>query len=215
MFVNPLKSRLYDLWKDIVSRYSSDQELTDNEWDNVITRYSETHRHYHNLHHISYMTDLAMRFKAKFESFDTLIMSIIYHDIIYDVHRNDNEEASALFADERLDNLGFPDSFREKCTRMILATKAHASEEDNDTKYLLDLDLAILGEDWERFRGYEASIRKEYGHLSDAAFNQARKSILENFLDRPRIYQTDFFFRTRETQARANIMRSLKSTEIF
>jgi predicted metal-dependent HD superfamily phosphohydrolase len=92
-------------------------------------------------------------------------------------------------------------------------TRHVVSPASNDGRYVVDIDLSILGEAAERFDAYERAIRLEYAHVPDDAFRPGRATILRQFLDRPRIYGTDFFRDRYEATARANLARSLAALE--
>ena len=59
----------------------------------------------------------------------------------------------------------------ERIYRWILATAHHGTqpdlnhEDDQDLKWVLDIDLGILSADAERFQEYERQIRMEYRHV--------------------------------------------------
>ena len=59
---------------------------------NVMYCYDEPHRYYHNMDHI-----IGMLKMAKSEEYldDELFLAIVFHDIVYDSRRNDNEERSS------------------------------------------------------------------------------------------------------------------------
>jgi predicted metal-dependent HD superfamily phosphohydrolase len=64
-----------------------------------------------------------------------------------------------------------------------MATQHHViHEDDNDAKLLLDIDLAILGQDSARFNEYEQQIKQEYAWVADEAFKQGRGQVLTSFL---------------------------------
>ena len=87
---------------------------------------------------------------------------------------------------------------------MIRATTA-------DAKLLVDVDLSILGAPPARFDEYEWQVREEYSWMPDWMFRHKRREILEAFLARPRVFNTEHFFTSYEVQARANLERSIKS----
>ena len=90
----------------------------------------------------------------------------------------------------------------------ILATKHTIPPEDPDARYVVDVDLSILGAPPEEFDRYEAQIREEQWFMSDEEFRRHRAPILRAFLDRPRIFLTPEFAPF-EARARANLDRAL------
>ena len=69
---------------------------------------------------------------------------------------------------------------------------------------LVDIDLSILGADKVSFAEYECNIRKEYRWVEALHYRIERKKVLQNFLVQ-RIYQTDYFYKRKERQARKNL----------
>ena len=59
----------------------------------ILKNYDEQHRFYHNLYHLIDMLTNAK--KLGIELTDSLVLAIVFHDIIYDPKRKDNEERSA------------------------------------------------------------------------------------------------------------------------
>jgi len=92
-----------------------------------------------------------------------------------------------------------------------LATKHNKATNDSDTKYLIDIDLAILGSSSDRYDLYRTNIRKEYAWVKKSAYAMGRKNILENFLRKKRIYLTDYFYEKYEIAARSNITDEIRA----
>jgi predicted metal-dependent HD superfamily phosphohydrolase len=77
------------------------------------------------------------------------------------------------------------------------------------TDLLLDIDLAILGAPAPRFNEYEAQIRKEYGWVDEAAYQEGRGKVMAHFralaaAEPSPLYRTAAG-RTLLAQARANL----------
>jgi len=179
-------------------------------YQELVSLYSEPHRHYHNLHHIS--DCLAEFYPARGlarEPFG-VELAIWFHDAIYDTHTADNEERSAELAKKRLSEAGGDAQLCASVFALIMATKSHDPSLHPDAPLLVDLDLSILGKPGERFWEYETQIRKEYDWVPESVFNTKRANILERFLARSRIYSTKPFFDRYEKQARANIQASVQ-----
>ncbi|TGL98024.1 hypothetical protein EHQ76_13405 [Leptospira barantonii] len=195
---------------ETASRYSSDIDLIESLWKEIATRYGEPHRHYHNLSHLETLLSLILEIKIFATDWDCILFTMYYHDVVYDVTQNDNEEQSANLAEKRLREIGFPTTRIGLCKSQILATKGHSQSEDNDTNLFTDADLSILGQNWDNYSKYYKNIRTEYSIYSDADYSQGRKKVLHYFLDLERIYKTKFFFERFETSARENLTRELK-----
>jgi len=135
-------------------------------------------------------------------------LAIQFHDAVYDPRRGDNEEQSVAFMRSLLSDK-FPEDVLARVEGMILATKHHESP-DLETQLFLDLDMSILGRQWEAFSAYCDKIRAEYAFVSDADFEKGRRGFFQRTLARPNIFLTEVFRARFETQARSNISRYLE-----
>jgi predicted metal-dependent HD superfamily phosphohydrolase len=182
-------------------------------YHDLAQRLAEPHRAYHTMRHIRHCLDEMGRVRHLAAHPDAMEMALWYHDAIYDTHAADNEDQSAALAARILRAASVPETFVQKVVRLIMATKAHTVAEDLDTRLLVDIDLAILGQPAPIFDAYEQHIRQEYAWVPHAAFLEGRTRILHSFLHRATIYATDYFRQLYEAPARMNIARSLSLLE--
>ena len=200
---------LKQLFQKIVRYYDNDQTYADQQWAEIESAYSATDRYYHNLDHINYMMSKALEIQYLIQDWDAFVFSIYYHDIVYDTKRKDNEEKSAILGALAAVNTGLGKEASELVRRQIIATKKHEWSENADTNYLTDIDLLILGEDWETYQNYTVNIRKEYSRYLDFMYKMGRKKVLKHFLKMDRIYKTDYFYEKYEANARQNLRKEL------
>ncbi len=179
-------------------------------YQEVVSLYSQPHRHYHNIRHIAECL-------AEFDSTRCLArqplaveLAIWFHDVVYDTRAPDNEEKSAELAKQRIAASGGSADLCISVTALILATKTHDPGTHPDAPLLVDVDLSILGQTAGRFQEYEAQIRREYEWVPHATFAAKRAEILEHFLARERLYSTEHFFTTYEARARTNLLDSVQ-----
>lgn len=178
-------------------------------WREIVGGYTESGRHYHTLDHLANMFD---HFDAQLDAFqdpEAVSFAIFYHDIIYNPRRKDNEEQSARVASKKLAELGVAASRIERCHAHILATKAHQLHEDPDTNLLLDIDLGVLGANWDQYEVYARQVRKEYAIYPGFLYRKGRRKVLKYFLEKAQIYQTTAFQDSHEKVARENLAREL------
>ena len=168
-------------------------------------------RHYHTLAHLEACLrefdatrELAMR-PTEVE------LALWFHDAVYRSWRQDNEEQSARSAQNTL--RAAPLENVERIRQMILATAHRDSGFAGDTALVVDIDLAILGSDPETYVQFERAIRREYWWVPRARYVAGRGKLLAKFLERPAIYQHDYFYSRYEGQARANIVAALALLE--
>lgn len=180
-------------------------------WKEIEEAYTDSSRHYHNLEHVEYLLELADRFKTQINDFDTLLFSIFYHDLVYDAEKSDNETQSAEIAVKRLEDIDYDIEKIVKCDTLIMATKGHEEIEDKDGQFLLDFDLAILGDSQVRYEAYTKKVRDEYHMYPDFLYRMGRKRALKHFLKMDFIYQTPGIRNSLEKKARKNLERELRS----
>jgi predicted metal-dependent HD superfamily phosphohydrolase len=176
--------------------------------DELIRAYRQPHRHYHTLDHIAALLMLLESHADADIDRDALAAAILFHDVVYDPRRQDNEAASASLAARHLTSVGFPHGLVAKIVRCILATRHvqdAAAIDDADLALLLDLDLSILAAPRSAYRTYAFSVRREYAHVPDDLYRPGRRRVLEQFLGRACIYRTGRLRTLWEASARANL----------
>ena len=172
-----MKTMIKQEFLESVRKYTTDRNQQRTMWTEVEKNYSKSDRYYHNLVHLnSMLTELRMH-KDKFDSWDTIIFAITYHDLVYSSLRSDNEERSAEIASKRLSSISYPENLIAFCRQLILATKKHEPS-DQETNLFTDADLAILGSDPEAYQAYSKQIRREYSIYPDMVYNAGRKKVL-------------------------------------
>lgn len=202
---------LKTIWIELCKRYTNNESLIDELWNEIDSAYSNKKRKYHNLTHLQYMIEMILPLKNEIRNWDILLFSIFYHDIIYRATKSDNEIKSAQFAEKRLIKLGLEPPLIDLCKNQIIATKSHNSIGDPDTDILLDADLAILGDSSLKYESYTRQIRAEYSIFPDFMYNSGRKKVLNHFLAMNRIFKTKHFYDNLEKQADQNIRNELQT----
>ena len=198
------RARWSELWRGASARADMGTWF-----DRLTTLYSQAHRHYHGIRHIEKCLAEFDAARHLAEDHIAVELAIWFHDALYDPRATDNEERSAIPAEECLSEGGTSGHLRAAVTDLVLATKTHEVSGQVDAQLLVDVDLSILGKPEPRFLEYEAQIRGEYDWVPDIPFVTRRAEILERFLARERIYTTEHFFRTYERQARSNLQASI------
>ncbi|WP_175623419.1 HD domain-containing protein [Chryseobacterium schmidteae] len=202
-----LKNRL----EALCLNFTEDKILVEKFWTEIENNYSGKSRHYHNLQHLENMFEEIDSVRNQIEKFDNISFSIFYHDMIYDASSKLNEEKSADIAKERLEILGVNNDEMQNIYEQILATKYHQKSDKEDTNFLLDADLSILGKSDKAYLEYTKQIRKEYSIYPDFLYKPGRKKVLKHFLELENIFKTEYFRGKYEIQARKNIEFELKS----
>jgi predicted metal-dependent HD superfamily phosphohydrolase len=178
----------------------------------LLARWSEPHRHYHTVAHLSAVLDVVDRFEGLAAHPDRVRLAAWLHDAVYDPRAagDANERASAELAAGVLGPLGVPDEVTADVARLVLLTAGHATgPADPDGDLLCDADLAILASDKETYAAYVAAIRREYAHVPDPDFAAGRGRVLTALLELPSIYRLTPQW---EARARANLTAEMLGT---
>lgn len=199
-------------WFSLTSSFSEDLSLIEELWKEIEIQYTSSIRHYHNLSHLYNMFTHAKYVKSEIINWHNFLFSIWYHDIIYKPGRNDNEEKSALLADNRLRQLDLDEKDLKMVNNLIISTKKHQIilKETNDNAYLLDIDLSILGSSWENYQVYIQNIRKEYAIYPNFIYKKGRKKVLQHFSERETLYFTKVFQLKYEKLAKRNLKKEIE-----
>lgn len=198
---------LKDIFIKLVNQYN--KEASQKLWLEITDSYTKKSRKYHNMLHLENMYKELLSCKDLISDWETVLLALFYHDIIYKSTRNDNEEQSALLAEKRLNLINYPEEGIAKCKQLILATKSHLPVSDNDINLFTDADLSILGYSWDKYSEYYKNVREEYSFYPDVLYKPGRKKILDHFLTMTHIFKTEFFRKKYEDSARKNIREEL------
>jgi predicted metal-dependent HD superfamily phosphohydrolase len=177
--------------------------------DTLLASWSEPQRRYHTLRHLGDCLDLFEETSPLAERPAEVEIALWFHDAVYALKGRDNEARSAAWADEALASAGVAAQARQRVHALVMATCHDAQPDTQDAALLVDIDLAILGAEPERFDEYEVQVRQEYAWVPGPLFRRKRREILEGFLARPRLYTTEWFHQRFEARARDNLRRSL------
>jgi predicted metal-dependent HD superfamily phosphohydrolase len=194
---------------NLVNKYTTGERRANELWAEITKAYTHKKRHYHTLTHLENMIEELDQYRPRITDWDTTLFAVFYHDIVYNVLKQNNEEKSAMLAVNRMTSLAVPAEKIEKCKAMILATKAHQITNNPDTDLFTDADLAILGQPWNTYENYTRQIRAEYAIYPDIMYKPGRKKVLAHFLAMKRIYKTEQFYAQFERAARENMEREL------
>jgi predicted metal-dependent HD superfamily phosphohydrolase len=207
------KAELKQRWAAMAARakWSGDTGAV---WSELAEAYDGAGRHYHDLRHVLHCLRTLDEVRGECEVADAIEAAIWFHDAVYDATRPDNEARSADLAERQLRAMGAAEAFVVKVHDLILDTRHTAAPTASDGRWLVDIDLSILGAPAEDYDAYDRAIRLEYAHVPEAAYRVGRASVLRSFLARPAIYLTDYFRKRYEGAARENLARSIRELSV-
>lgn len=193
-------------WDRLAQSRGWSSETASAEADRIVSAYSAPDRHYHGCRHIAtLLRDLEGSPRRALDPV-ALQLAIIYHDLVYDSRRGDNEERSAEEAREAIAALDGSAELAERVAELVMATKLHAPA-DPDGVILVDLDLAILASPADQYDEYRTEIRAEYAWVPEEIYGERRSAAMKRFLERPAIFSAAAA--DLEAPARTNIQREL------
>jgi predicted metal-dependent HD superfamily phosphohydrolase len=183
----------------------------------VLCNYANADRFYHNFKHIGLMLDgLDTHFypdamwygipQEKYRQTPVYLQikqAIIYHDVIYDARRNDNEARSAYEAEIAMME-EYDEDWIEEVQRLIMITKTHQpAQNDAPGQIITDLDLAGLASP--NYIKHSQQIRQEFEFATDEQWYYGRQAFLTNFLGRDTVFHTSIGQNRWEADARRNM----------
>ena len=132
-------------WNKALTELGGNPDKSTQYFESVISNYEGSNRHYHTIRHIGIMLGELSQFRLAGHDEAIVVLSIIFHDVVYNPILKNNEEKIAVFMTNILQELGLSKSILHEISRLILLTKKHECK-PNDTlgKIILDLDLSIL-----------------------------------------------------------------------
>lgn len=205
-YLLPSKAEIKSLYWDILI---SDPN---NIFDLIYSFYTSGNRYYHNIEHIINCQQQLDGFIKNNEylnmtNINELRLALWFHDIIYDARLNNNEELSAILAEELLRPIA--ESY-DNVPELILFTKHNRVANNFNEELISDIDLSILGSFHKEYKKYSDGIRLEYGFVPDYQYYQARLKILQSIYNKDRIYYTRYFKNLYEVSAKQNVLQEIK-----
>jgi len=179
--------------------------------DLIYSSYNATGRYYHTVQHVNEM--LAKLQHGMLVDGDKIVpplalqWAVVFHDFVYNAASATNEEDSATQWENFCDKyLNYSAEFKHRVSELIMVTKNHVVESlDFEKKFMIDLDLMILGADTSRFNEYERQIRHEYGFVGDGVYKLGRIDWIKKFLSRSNLFMTQVYQNEYEAKARENL----------
>lgn len=193
----------------LLNTFTDNLDLINQLWMEIEENYSSANRHYHTLEHLNNLLVQLKEVKGSIKNWSAVLLTLYYHDIIYNPLKSHNEEKSAELAEKRMLQISVDKTTLECCKKQILATKTHLQSPQSDINYFNDADLSVLGQPWEEYVQYYKNVRKEYSWYPDFMYNQGRIKVLNHFLNMERIFKTDYFFNQFEKTSRKNILKEI------
>ncbi len=205
------KDTLFKVWERSLQAFKVKSLIAQAAFRELAIAYSSPNRHYHTLQHLQRVLTTIEILQDPAQDSASIQLAAWFHDGVYDTRASDNEEKSAALAAYWLALCDIPSATIATVTHLILSTKHHQADlDDRDSQILLDADLEILGAEPIAYWDYAAQIRQEYSWVPEAQYLEGRQRVLEQFLQRDRLYFTEQMFDTLEVSARRNLSAEIR-----
>ena len=162
----------------------------------LVKAYNEPHRYYHNWNHISDMFYNAKIYNLNLT--DTQQLAILFHDIIYNVKREDNIFMSTYYSNEQLSAdiaynycKMYNEEIADNVKQIILDTEKELPT-IKESEYVIDLDLLGLAFK-DKYDKNGVNIKQEFKHLDSKTFYTNRLKWIMSMLDRDTIFVSEKF----------------------
>lgn len=147
----------------------------------LLDRWREPHRRYHSLSHLD---DLVQQINSRADinekEKEILLITALFHDIIYDPQRADNEECSAKLL---ISLCGEVTDDISEIVRCILETADHKPSSRLSTIFS-EMDMSIVKQPIAALLEWESGIAYEYSFLSPEKYCAGRIQFLKNMIER-------------------------------
>lgn len=152
-------------------------------YEEILARWRESHRAYHTEEHLEDLLQqivaLPMDAYMTQKKREKLILAALFHDIVYDPRRNDNEECSAqLLLKHAPDS---PDI--QHIVEIIRDTKTHKAR-SGLSEIFCQMDMSVVKKPLPDLVRWETGIRMEYKHVPRFLYVIARIRFLKQMIDR-------------------------------
>ena len=168
----------FNMLMDNYSNYSSTSFAAERIWLGIVHRYSEPHRYYHTLSHIE---DICRKIEQSWDTRTlprdqkaTLHLAALFHDIIYNPRREDNEIKSNSMMMATAQVVRISSDLIEQASEYILQTST------NESSIFTALDRSILGAEFLEYQKYSQYIRREFHFVKEETYNEQRIKVLKN-----------------------------------
>jgi pantetheine-phosphate adenylyltransferase len=165
------------------------QELLDKwsikvDYNILLSMWNESHRSYHTQNHLLDLIEQINEHKSKLSQtqYEKLILCALFHDIVYDPIRVDNEQKSADFFINCCSEKDNIDLLEVK--QMILDTKTHEAQTDL-SQLFIHFDMKVVESDYEKLLEWEKGIKEEFEPVyGKDQYKFGRLNFLESLLDK-------------------------------
>lgn len=152
------------------------------DYNTILTMWNESQRSYHTQNHLLDLINQINENKNSLseKEYEKLILCSLFHDIVYDPTKSNNEEKSASFFINCCQDRTNPDVIEIK--QMILDTKTHESK-TKLSEIFNKFDMNIVERDYDSLLEWESGIHDEFKSFGEL-YKPGRLQFLESLLNK-------------------------------
>lgn len=149
-------------------------------YEDILTIWSDPSRGWHSTNHLYDLIENIKLLRVSESERRILILTALFHDIVYDPLKSDNELKSSEFLKslQKFDN-----SEIDMVSRIILSTKNHESF-DKLSSLFNELDMDIVNRGFDELLEWERGVYHEYQVFGDELYKSGRIKFLNGLLDK-------------------------------
>lgn len=176
---------------------TADTEAIEEVGQVLLGRWSDEHRHFHNLRHLAAVLHRVDQLAEETHEPDLVRLGAWYHGAVFSSEKKvaeaaeggEQSTASANLARDELTALGVPQRAADRVAALVNAIVRHAPDPaDFDAAVLNDADLAMLAAEPQRYKEYKSAVRAEYAHIPTDVYLKARIRVIERLLARTSLF---------------------------
>lgn len=176
--------------------------------DDLLVRWDEPHRHYHDRRHLAECLSALDELGGSAPAEE---LAVWFHDVIY-LGAPEDLRASARLARQLLGGEGLQASLVDEVARLVMVTGRHRPGwGDRAAQRVSDADLAIFGAEPSRYHQSVADLQREQAGLSAVQWRQLRVRYLHELQARRSIYAGRQAHELWHAQAKVNISAELQA----
>lgn len=177
--------------------------------DDLLQRYQEPHRRYHDVRHLAEMVTRLDELSPEGRASRVEHLAAWLHDAVWEGMAGQDEERSAVLGENCLAGV-VPDTEVAEVARLVRLTAGHTPQGGDEAgARVCDADLAILGSAPGRYQTSVRDIRLEYGRLSDDDWRGGRSQVVSTFLSHEHLFTSPAARDRFESRARENMRHEL------
>ena len=186
----------------------------------LVYYYKHPGRYYRTLDHIRYCLVKLDEVRELVPNPYIVELAIWFHNAIYKVWADDNEEGSADLAIFFITKLMGLDTLFAMRVGYLVKNSAYFKNSPKihitrDAEFFLDIDLSWIGDTEDVFDRNNINVKREFDWMDPGELRIKQIVMFDFFLKREPLYLTEYFRDKYEAQARVNIGRAIRELTYY